>query len=119
MEPKLPPRSGPDLDRVTKVMRDLDKSTKEVETPKIVRRGSIVVLEFLGDRPQTKRIQIVEDRKGLVVEGVDMLVDEDTPVGQKILDRTVDGEKLTVMDNVTFRILEIIDSEPPKSAEPQ
>lgn len=105
---------------VRKAMRDLgEKHTVEVEALQRVRKNSIVVLEFLGDHPQTKRIQIVEDKKGLAVEGVDMLVDETSLVYQKILGRTMDGENIAIKDNVVVKILEIIDSDPPKSSEPQ
>lgn len=111
---------GMNLDRVIAAKRELEShNTSEEAALSSVRYGSVVVLEFLGDHPQTKRIQLVEDKKGLEVEGVDMLVDVKTPVGQKIFGQVLDGTEISVKEGVRIRILEIIDSEPPKTSEPQ
>ncbi len=119
MEPKLPPHSGPNLDKVTKVMRDLDKNTAEADVLRLVGYGSTVVVEFLGDNPQTKRIKLVQNKNEAQSDGVDFLIDLDSELGKKIYHQPQDGAEITLYENTRIRILEIIDPEIVKSSEPQ
>lgn len=118
MEPQLP-RSAPNLDKVTEAFRDLEQHTVEVEPLQLVQYNSIVVLEFLGNHPQTKRVKLVEDKSESTSDGAEMLIDTESEVGKKIYRQIVDDAEIVINDHTKVRILEIIDPEPTVFSEPQ
>lgn len=103
---------------VRNTLRDLGRVTNEMAALQTVKYDNIVVLEFIGDHTQEKRVKLVRDRHQKTPEGVDILVDDTSPVGQKILGQPLDGKEIFINDHTSVKILEIIDPEISESSEP-
>lgn len=125
MERKLS-RVTPDLEKVTAASKELKQHTVETDVLKSVQYGSIVVIEILGENPQTKRVQLVDDleeSQGGVKRSqtVDMFITSKSPIGigTKILGQTKDDKEIIINPKTRVKILEIIDPEPTGSPELQ
>lgn len=123
MEPKLP--RALDLDKVIAASKKLEEHTIETgaidpasiekEKELTVKVGSIVRIEYLGDHPQTRLVQVVdiEEEFGGIKRSnaVDNIINMESELAKKIIDQPVNGQEIDVPPKSRVRIMEIIDPE--------
>lgn len=112
MERKLP--RAPSLEVVIATKRDLDQHTVETEALQLVKFGSIVVIEFISDDPQRKRVQLVDsldDGQGGVKRSadVDMHITGESPIGKKIIGQPASDAEIVINAHASLRIVEVTD----------
>lgn len=131
MERKLPSRAH-NLDKVIAARTELEKHTIETdvidsantekETEQVVKIGSIVRIEYLGEHPQTRLVQVVdiEEEFGGVKRSnaVDNVIKMESELAKKIFGQPVSSQEIDVPPKARVRILEIINYEIAKSPEP-
>lgn len=114
MERKLP--RAPSLEVVMATKRDLDKHTVETEALQLVKFGSIVVIEFIGDNPQRKRVQLVDslddDQVGIKhAVDVDMHITDISPIGKKIMGQPASDVEIFINAQASLKIIEVTNPE--------